>query len=532
MKNSKVTTRRYLITFLLISVAVLLTSAFFPLPLGLLAFIPITLVLTGMLFLKQGAHIAGPVGFIATLVIGFTHFGATNSILLFSQWKAINLTLFVLSILFPALVLYKVVDHAGGVGRIGSALRTLVPDRALAWLVIAVAFSAIMEGVAGFGLPIAVSAPILIALGMDPLIAVASASIGHAWSVAYGDMGAIFLTLHQLVETPTEEFGPIMAMFFGFALLATLFVVAKLQGGKVKFTSILLIGLGMILTQTVMVLNGMAAISDLVVGVVGIVIASVISRRRVTEKAEIYLDRPLRSALISYGGIAVLLFLISSVPPITSLLSRVVWRFDFPNLTTGLGYTAKASSQEYYPLMSTGLLSMIVAYSSHLLNKKWRLIDNVRFTGILKETGTITWRTAIGIGFMVGMSMLMDTAGLSMRMAELISKGLGFMTPIVSPFIGSLGAFASGSANSSNMLFVNMQENMARLLTYAPAILVSTQVTGAALGSMVAPAKIMVGCATTDMQGHEGDVIRITLPYLLLIDLIIGLSGLALVFLI
>lgn len=531
MKNDPLSQHPFL-SFLAISIGVLAVCAFLPLPLPLLAFVPILLVLTGMLFLKQGAHIAGPMGFFATLVIAFTQFGATPSILFYSQWKGMNLTLFVLSILFPALALFKVVDHAGGIGRIGSALRSLIPDRGLAWLVIAVAFSAIMEGVAGFGLPIAVSAPIMIGLGLDPLIAVASAAIGHAWSVAYGDMGAIVLTLHQLVETPAEDFAPILAFCFGLALLLTLFAVAKLQGGKVKVPSILLIGAGMIATQTLLVLNGMAAISDLVVGVVGIGIASIISRRRQAEKTQIYLDRPLRSALVSYGGIAVLLFLISSVPPITAFLSRVVWRFEFPALTTTIGYTAKPSAQEYFPLMSTGLLSILVAYVSHLLNRKWKLIgEDVKFRGVLKETALITWRTMIGITFMVGMSMLMDTAGLSTRMAEVISNGLGVVTPVISPFIGSLGAFASGSANSSNMLFISMQENMARLLAFAPAILISTQVTGAALGSMVAPAKIMVGAATSEVKGHEGDVIRITLPYLLIIDLFVGLAAFAIILL-
>jgi lactate permease len=104
--------------------------------------------------------------------------------------------------------------------------------------------------------------------------------------------------------------------------------------------------------------------------------------------------------------------------------------------------------------------------------------------------------------------------------------GAGF--PLVSPLVGILGAFATGSNNNSNVLFAPLQKSIAALLAIDPRLLLAAQTAGGALGSMIAPAKIAVGCSTVGLKGCEGDVLRRTLFYGLGIGLLLG--GLALVF--
>lgn len=503
-------------------IVLLIINATLRLPLPFLSFAPILVVLAGMLFFKQGGHIAGMVGFLTTLVIVFTRFGLTPTLLFYSQWKGFYLTIFMFTILYPALVLYQVVNKAGGIASISSAMQTLIPDTHLLWMIVAVAFSAIMEGVAGFGLPIAVAAPILIGLGMDPIIAVASAAIGHSWAVTYGDMAIIFLTMPQLVRTPASEFGPYMVVFFGIALFLTTAAVVHLQGNKVKLLSMLTVSAGMILTQSLLVLNGLAPISDLATGMVGIAIGAWISQRGKAKAALPKMDRTLRAGLFAYGSLFVILFLVTSVPPIAKLASSTQWRVAFPSLTTQIGFTTKPSAQVYYPLQHAGVVTMLVALMSYLFNKNQRLYQNVSLGGIFKETAAMSWQAVVGIAFMVGLSNLMEVSGMSMTMAKVVSDGLGSFTPLVSSMIGTLGAFASGSNTSSNVLFAGMQENMALLLGIAPGILIAAQTTGGSLGSMIAPAKIIVGCTTADLNGREGEVIKRTLPYALLIGVVIG----------
>ena len=135
---------------------------------------------------------------------------------------------------------------------------------------------------------------------------------------------------------------------------------------------------------------------------------------------------------------------------------------------------------------------------------------------------------SIGVVAMVGLSTLMEHTGMTQLLAEALSDALDRAFPLVSPVVGILGAFATGSNNNSNVLFAPLQESVAELLSIAPALLVAAQTTGGSIGSMLAPAKIMVGSSTVGLHGRDGEVLRITLPYGLLIGLSIGLLTLAL----
>jgi lactate permease len=88
-----------------------------------------------------------------------------------------------------------------------------------------------------------------------------------------------------------------------------------------------------------------------------------------------------------------------------------------------------------------------------------------------------------------------------------------------------VGAFATGSNTNSNVLFVSLQKQIAGLISVVPVILISTQTAGGSLGSMIAPAKLIVGCSNVGLVGKEGQVLRMTLPYGLAIGLLIGLVG-------
>jgi lactate permease len=112
---------------------------------------------------------------------------------------------------------------------------------------------------------------------------------------------------------------------------------------------------------------------------------------------------------------------------------------------------------------------------------------------------------------------------MTLLLAQGLSQVAGSALPVISPFIGILGAFASGSNNNSNVLFGMLQKNSAILLGYLPALIVAAQTVGGSLGSMIAPAKITVGCSTAGIQGKDGEVLRKTLPYGFAIGLLIGI---------
>jgi lactate permease len=139
--------------------------------------------------------------------------------------------------------------------------------------------------------------------------------------------------------------------------------------------------------------------------------------------------------------------------------------------------------------------------------------------------------TSLGIVSMVCFALVMDQCGMIYVLAEGISRLFGSVFPLASAWIGLLGAFMTGSNTNSNVVFGALQQQTAQLAGLGVAIILAAQTTGGALGSMVAPAKILVGCSTVGLSGKEAPVLKATLKYGLAITALIGLATAAAIWL-
>ena len=141
---------------------------------------------------------------------------------------------------------------------------------------------------------------------------------------------------------------------------------------------------------------------------------------------------------------------------------------------------------------------------------------------ILENTVKSGVPTSLGIVSMVCFAMIMDHCQMIFILAEGISRVFGSVYPLISPWIGLLGAFMTGSNTNSNVVFGVLQQETAQLAGISVALMLAAQTTGGAIGSMIAPAKILVGCSTVGLSGKEGPVLKATLRYGLIITAIIG----------
>jgi lactate permease len=130
--------------------------------------------------------------------------------------------------------------------------------------------------------------------------------------------------------------------------------------------------------------------------------------------------------------------------------------------------------------------------------------------------------SSIGIAAMVGMAVVMSHAGMTEILARGLAQGMGELFPLASPWIGVLGAFMTGSNTNANVVFAALQKRTADLLGYSAAIILAAQTSGAAIGSVIAPTKIIVGASTAGLTGKEGLVLRALLLYVAI--LIVGVS--------
>lgn len=506
----------------------------------LLAAAPILVVLVIMMVFRVGGQYAGPIGLLTGILVASLAFGLNWQVLWVSQLKGVLLSLFVIAVFLPALLLYNTVNQANGIQAVAAALGNLITDRGILLIVIAWAFSSMLEGLAGFGLPVAIVSPMLTGLGVDPILAVSAVAIGHAWAVTFGDMGVVFQTLTALVKQDPAGLASMVTIMLGIAGLMCGLAVANLFNRRDRWPVVIVLAAVMGLVQYFCAVNQIPALASFLAGLAGVGGGILINRIWFSNQAQPTTQpisqaktnskiSPLQSALASYGFLSILMAIINLVQPLRQVLARVVWSVSFPQVQTMAGFvTAARQNQTYQPLLHPGTTILLVALLSFLMNKIVGLYQKTGLATIGSLTIKAAWPAMIGIFSMVGLSTIMDHTGMNLLLARLLSGLFYSAFPLISPLMGMLGAFATGSNNNSNVLFASLQEGIAVILKISPGIIVSAQTTGGSLGSMIAPAKIIVGLSTVNRPGQDGDVLRKTLPYGLTIGLIMGIITLIL----
>jgi lactate permease len=508
----------------------------------LLAALPVLILLGLMVGLRWGAQQAGPASLLSGVLIAALAFGLTPSVLWVSQVRGLLLALFVLAVMWPALLLYNLVDSTGGIRALAAGMQRLIHDPGLLVLVLAWAFSGLLEGLAGFGLPIAVVSPMLVVLGVNPVIAVAAVAVGHAWSVTFGDMGVIFQTLSAVVQMDPAFLAPAAAGMLGAACLACGLAAARILGQMRLWPLVLALGALMAIVQYGMAVGGLTPLAAFGAGLSGVVGAVLFSLRKpaaaaASESAHAkaaaqaaqtgFFSPALLGALASYGGLAVVMTAIAWPGPLRAALLPTVWQMSFPEVITQAGFITPAGpGTAFRPFTHPGTAILFAALLSFALFRRFKLCAPADLGGAARAT----WRSAapasIGIITTVGLSTLMEHSGMTQLLAYGMADLMGAAFPLVSPLVGMLGAFATGSNNNSNVLFAPLQNSAAVLLSIDPRLLLAAQTAGGSLGSMLAPAKITVGCSTVGLKGREGEVLRLTLLPGLIIGLLLGAAAL------
>mgnify|MGYP001166116059 CR=1 FL=1 len=490
----------------------------------LYAAIPILLVLALMLFFKRGSHQAGFAGWLAGIVIAVLAFGLNWQVFWVSQVKGLLLTLNVLMLLWPSILMYFLVDEVGGIRAIANALSHVVPDTG--WLVVVQAWmlSALVENLAGFGMPIAIVSPMLIALGVNPVKAVAASAMGHSWAVSTSGMGLSIRTLADVSATNVSEIFPTAAVLLGAAAILTGLGVSFVLGQPRQWWRVVILGTVVGLTQYGVGMLGLVQISSFIAAIVGVVVGILLCRCSTGTLKNIKVDGALRSGLLSYGILIAVVLFISLVKPLNGFLAQVTWTLQFPQVTSGTGLVTPAGGGYLFkPLVNAGTMILLSILLATIFLPRVNTYQRFDFKYALSAMLKSALPASVGTLFMIGLSTMMEHTGMTRLIAQGLSTYIGSVYPLVAPLVGMLGAFTTGSNTNSNVLFGLMQKNVANLLGINPVSLLAGQTTGGALGSMIAPAKLAVGCSTSEAKGQEGQVLRITLPIGLGIVLVIGL---------
>ncbi len=482
----------------------------------LLACLPLIIILIAMTVFRWGAAKAGPAGWLAALIISLTTFGAAPVIPL-AQVKALLLSIDILLIIWAAFLLYKVADEAGAIQTISTAVARLTPERVMQALLIGWALASFMQGVGGFGVPVAVTAPLLVGLGFPPLEAVLIPSIGHAWSVTFGSLAISFQVLIATTGIPGEILAPTCALLLAFAGYLCGTSVVHIAGGwralPRYILTVLILGTVMGAAQYGLAVNGLWNIAGLGAGLTGLAVGIAISHWR-RNRSGVHGEPPVLSrevvlALSGYISLVFLTILVLFIRQHTDILDSLVIRADFPELITTQGYSTPAGlGREIYLLRHAGTILLLSSVISFLVYRRSGRYAPGAGSRIVKDTVRRVMSSSLGILALVSMSVIMLHSGMTEALAVGLTRLAGDLFPLISSWIGALGAFMTGSNTNSNVLFANLQMRAAELLGFTLTVILAAQTTGGAVGSVIAPTKIVVGASPAGMEGQEGLILR------------------------
>ena len=491
---------------------------------------PILIILILMVGFRWGAARAGATGYLTALFFAVITFGSGSRLLAVAHGKALLLTLDVLFIIWMAFLLFRVADEAGAIRTIGESLPHLTSDMGMQALIIGWAFASFLQGVGGFGVPVAVIAPLLVGIGFSPLTAVVIPSIGHGWAVTFGSLGSSFNAMMAATGLPENLLGPPAAMFLGLAGIVVGFMVSHVAGGWIALRRLifptLIIGLIMAIAQLISVQAGLWNIGAFVGGLSGLLVGFPLARRfRGKQNNNGVLDtRRLLIAISGYGVLVIITLLVQLIPFLHSTLGQVVFSLDFPSVSTAHGYATASGTGRTIPIFRhAGAILFYTSAIAFIIYRKAGWYQPGAAIRILSGTIQRVMSSSVGIASMVAMAVIMQHAGMTEAMARGLAEGVGSLFPIFSPWIGALGAFMTGSNTNSNVVFSILQFRTAQLLDFAVPVILAAQTSGAALGSVIAPTKVVVGASTGGMEGREGEVMRKLIVYTTLLVFLISL---------
>ena len=492
----------------------------------ILALLPVITVLVLMVGLGWGGSRAGVAAFLVALVLALTVFGGDLLLVIVAVGKSVLLAVDVLFIVWMALFFYNVTNEAGTVQLIGRSLPRLTSDRAAQSLLISWVFVSLLQGVGGFGVPVAVVAPLLVGLGYTATQSVIMASLGHGWAVTFGSLGTSFVALTAVTGLPGEALAHDTAIILGIACLISGSLVAYVSAGWQGFIRsipmLIIVGATMGITQWWVATNGMWALGStsgaMAGAVVGVIyVLSPLNRNKakpLTEVSPIAESRSLWLALAAYVILLVLAFSTNLIPPLEHLVNTVQLQIQFPAVSTSFGWEVPAEIGRKISLFGhpgailfyAGILSFVLYQRAGYYEQKG---GDSTWIMIWKSVQKSATKSTISILALVAMASLMSHTGMTQIIARGVSETLSAtIYPLFVPFIGALGAFMTGSNTNSNVVFGALQQETATLLGLSVPVILAGQTAGGSLGSVLAPAKIIVGCSTVGLGGEEGPVIR------------------------
>lgn len=514
--------------------------------LWLAAIVPLALILGLLIGLRWKAASAAPVGYFAATLIAITLFETSLAIIGLQSVKGVWDAIFIAYVIVPALLLYQITDEAGAFKAIRRGIESFTPNNLLHILAFGWVLATFLQGITGFGAPVAVAAPLLVAIGVKPLWAVVIPVIGHAWAKSFGTLAVAWEGLTVVTDIPDPNVAAIAAgvMLAAANLLAGVAIAwfyGRMKGIKEALPAILVIaaihGVGQAVIAPIAPNLANIVPGTVAVGATLLLARTLYSKASSVEDSPIMgsegegakrasakqdqtegVDRPMSLwvAFSPYLLLIVLIMIVQLIPFIREPLTSVQIGLPFPALETGYGVQTEAQDaySAFSPLTHPGTFLLLSSLVAFILFRSQDRIGEGRIDEIASGTIKKSIPSVMALLALIPLAQVLEGSGMVLELAMGISAvATGPIYAFVAPFIGLLGGFLTGSNLSSNILFGPLQQRAASALSVSESIVLGAQTAGAAIGGAIALSTVLLGAGAVGQTGKSGEIIRRALPW-------------------
>ena len=507
---------------------------------------------------------AGLTAVAVAIVVASVFFGMPLGLAVLSATQGAAFGLFpIMWIVFTAILLYQVTVRSGRFEDLRATFHLISDDPRVQAIIIAFCFGGLLEALAGFGAPVAITGVMLMALGFSPLRAAAVVLLANTAPVAFGAVGTPIITAGNLTGIPYQEIGayvghqtPIVAAFV--PLLLVLMADGR-RGVRQTWPIAVVVGLTFAIFQWISATWISVELTDIIASLAGLAAAVlflkvwqpkgreaaletlhsererefamaggpetssgsagagpatdyVVSGEELAERADGLTRARIMMALFPYLLVIVVFGIAKLIAPVKSWLTTTDIKIPWPGLSgevlTIAGTPSAATTYTLSWLSSPGsmllICSLIVAFVYGIGLAGW---------------GAEAWATAhkmryafLTVASMLALAYVMNFSGQTITIGTWIAA-TGALFGYLSPTLGWIGTAVTGSDTSANALFATLQQSAAETAGIDPTLLVAANTSGGVVGKMISPQNLTIAATAVGLVGRESDILRKVLPW-------------------
>lgn len=418
-------------------------------------------------------------------------------------------------VVITAIFTYNLSVKTKNMDIIKKMLSGISTDPRIQVLVLAWGFGGFLEAISGYGTSVAIPASIMIVIGFQPVTAAVICLVANTVPTAFGAVGVAVTTLAKLTGLPIDQLSFMIALQLSPLIVIVPFVLVAVAANGIKgirgvFGITLASGVAFVIPQLLAARFLGEQLPTLLGSLCSLMITILLNKAfyKKAEKKTEYTPVPLKKSLLAWMPYLLIMILILLTSPVFPGLHDLAASVQ-SSVTIYQGEGAKPTVFQW--LTFPGTLIFVSAVISALANRV--SIKDIILT--LWSTVKQMSKSVLTILSIVSLAKVMTYSGMIASLAHILVITTGRFFPLVSPIIGMLGTFMTGSDTSSNVLFGNLQQKVATSIHVDPNWLASANTAGATAGKMISPQSIVVATSSTGMERMENKIFRRTLVYCL-----------------